>query len=748
MKSNRLYTWTDVQNEIYMELSMGTWPDGLTEARVFWDGLNILAKSGHEEDVVKWLDKIFGSRFKKYQDNILIILEQHKEKSRHLEVIIETEDEEDMEDDSDEPYFRPLIARPIVIRPQYFRNEPPNIPDDHPPIFAFHSFKGGVARTVHAMAFALLAAESKKILLVDADMEAPGITWMLGQRKPKLDISFADMLALIHGEPEDEMDETLELIKDRVRNICLDNMFVMPAFRSSVRLVSLEIRPEHLIKYSDNPYIMTEMLGELGKKLEVGAVVVDLRAGLSEISAGLLLDPRVHRIFVTTLSDQSLTGTCHEIEHIGKLAGQSKDYMPEPSVILSMIPHQIRQDRDKIDVIRMQIKKAFSGFSYRQNSSGKHDDSFRYGDIPIYESPFDQELLVLPKDWDEVLSLIRQSKIMDGIRPLLKNMGSGKGIRTERTISDNADLHEKQKIAIEHINRLLSTQELSAGEFFISEAMKRLASDFSNKVPIAVIRGKKGAGKTSFFNHLVQSKSWKSFSGTDFDFDAEIKPIFIPLGEYAEKIPESEDVSFWKKIWERFEKEDFSKTEWGNSWTDYFAYACGFGYDDETIGDMGDLLESLGDDRKLVFVLDLPAEKDMSDSLRSKFKKLITSVPEWFETHHLRALGLIIFCDSDFLDDLFEKDSLTPFIEPYLPYQLKMTDKDILGYVSYILQGDDILPGYQMFAGYRKKVNKANTPFTILIFLKTLLEILSDEGNNIRTYDAVARAMEKMAREI
>ncbi|RLC09989.1 MAG: ParA family protein, partial [Deltaproteobacteria bacterium] len=354
MKSNRLYTWTDVQNEIYMELSMGTWPDGLTEVRVFWDGLNILAKSGHEEDVVKWLDKIFGSRFKKYQDNILIILEQHKEKSRHLEVIIETEDEEDMEDDSDESYFRPLIARPIVIRPQYFRNEPPDISDVHPPIFAFHSFKGGVARTVHAMAFALLAAaESEKILLVDADMEAPGITWMLGQRKPKLDISFADMLALIHGEPEDEMDETLELIQYRVRNICLDNMFVMPAFRPSARLVSLEIRPEHLIKYSDNPYIITEMLGELGKKLEVDAVIVDLRAGFSEISAGLLLDPRVHRIFVTTLSDQSLTGTCHEIEYIGKLAGSSKGYMPKPSVILSMIPHlQDRQGWKKVDNIR------------------------------------------------------------------------------------------------------------------------------------------------------------------------------------------------------------------------------------------------------------------------------------------------------------------------------------------------------------------------------------------------------------
>ncbi len=161
------------------------------------------------------------------------------------------------------------------------------------------------------------------------------------------------------------------------------------------------------------------MLGELGKKLEVDAVIVDLRAGFSEISAGLLLDPRVHRIFVSTLSDQSLTGTCHEIEYIGKLAGSSKGYMPKPSVILSMIPHlQDRQGWKKVDNIRMQTEKAFSDFSCRQNSSGKHDDGFRHGGISIYESPFDQELLVLPKDWDGVVSLIRQSKITDEIGDL------------------------------------------------------------------------------------------------------------------------------------------------------------------------------------------------------------------------------------------------------------------------------------------------------------------------------------------
>ena len=207
------------------------------------------------------MEKLFLTcRYLKTYGQILNIWKSIRKKSRHLEVFIEAED--DMEDDSDESYFRPLIARPTVIRPQYFRNEPPDISDVHPPIFAFHSFKGGVA-------------------------------------------------------------------------------------------------------------------------------------------------------------------------------GSSKGYMPKPSVILSMIPHlQDRQGWKKVDNIRMQIEKAFSDFSCRQNSSGKHDDSFRHGGISIYESPFDQELLVLPKDWDGVVSLIRQSKITDEIRPLY-----GRDLKKRISPKQNGEVH-------------------------------------------------------------------------------------------------------------------------------------------------------------------------------------------------------------------------------------------------------------------------------------------------------------------
>lgn len=53
------------------------------------------------------------------------------------------------------------------------------------PVIAFHSYKGGVGRTLSLLAFvkawsALKDLKStKKLLIVDADIEAPGITCVI-----------------------------------------------------------------------------------------------------------------------------------------------------------------------------------------------------------------------------------------------------------------------------------------------------------------------------------------------------------------------------------------------------------------------------------------------------------------------------------------------------------------------------------------------------------------------------------------
>jgi MinD-like ATPase involved in chromosome partitioning or flagellar assembly len=104
------------------------------------------------------------------------------------------------------------------------------------------------------------------------------------------------------------------LVADRLQSALVDGIYFLPSFRSNRELNSLEIRPEHIIQGAENPFLITQILAELGKVLAVDAVLVDLRAGLSEVSAGILLDPRVYRVFVTTASGQSVAGTAQLLE--------------------------------------------------------------------------------------------------------------------------------------------------------------------------------------------------------------------------------------------------------------------------------------------------------------------------------------------------------------------------------------------------------------------------------------------------
>lgn len=56
------------------------------------------------------------------------------------------------------------------------------------------------------------------------------------------------------------------------------------------------------------------------------------------ISTGLLLDPRVYRIFVTTLSGQSISGTTRLLELLGERAPSTRNTDPLPAIIISQVP--------------------------------------------------------------------------------------------------------------------------------------------------------------------------------------------------------------------------------------------------------------------------------------------------------------------------------------------------------------------------------------------------------------------------
>ncbi|MHC5731361.1 MAG: ParA family protein, partial [Nostoc sp.] len=86
---------------------------------------------------------------------------------------------------------------------------------EKPSLIAFYSFKGGVGRTLNLAAhlFALLdrAKEldlSINVLVIDADLEAPGLTYWNRSEKQQPSVSLIDFLEVYHYSPI-EREQTL-----------------------------------------------------------------------------------------------------------------------------------------------------------------------------------------------------------------------------------------------------------------------------------------------------------------------------------------------------------------------------------------------------------------------------------------------------------------------------------------------------------------------------------------------------------
>jgi len=416
-----LYNWVDVEEVFIRKQQQGEWPEWLVWVRAYWGDLRMEIRPGTQDAAVKWLAEVYDDRFQIDRElemaEGLIILEAVSGNQSTMEVIFEETDEP-----VHTPRLIPTLSRPTVLWPPRKYIEPPEVlPPDFPPVVAFHSFKGGVGRTTHALALAQAIAgdfsltEKPRVLLVDGDLEAPGISWLFEQRFPLPPVSFADPIALAHGDFSPEAESAIELVADRMANSRIDGVYVLPSFRSSGGVTSkagfslLAIKPEHLIQGFKDAFILTNILSVLGKALGVDVVLIDLRAGLSELASGLILDPRVYRIFVTTLSAQSISGTMKLLELVKerspyKVMGKEE---PLPALIFAQVPKDERQN----NLVLSQENKLLEA---AQGFLGADREILRV------TTPFAESLQVLLSSWEDVIMRLQGAGIVDAMGPVME----------------------------------------------------------------------------------------------------------------------------------------------------------------------------------------------------------------------------------------------------------------------------------------------------------------------------------------
>ncbi len=689
----RLYTWVDVEEVLLRIQEQNNWPQWLVWARAYWDGLTIGIRAETEEQAKDWLREIYEPRFrissKEEIAECLIILESLPENERILPIYFEETEEE-----SRLPRLTPSLSRPSVIwPPSQDVQSPESLPLDLPPVVAFHSFKGGVGRTTHALAFAqVLTEEKQRVLLVDADMEAPGISWVFERRLPNPPVSFADFLALAHGDPSPDAQSAIKLVADRLESALVDDIYVLPSFRSNDGFTSLQIRPEHLIQGAKNPFIMADILARLGQTLGVDVVIVDLRAGLSELATGLILDPRVYRVFVTTLSAQAISGTIALLELISKKAPSKRDTEPLPVFIISQVPED-NQHSDLVAETESNLLEAAKPFI-----SEDHEP------LSIITS-FADKLLVLPPTWEEVITRIKGSGIQDKMRRLIDWLPVQRG----ETVQEDIPSLKSQREGLRDIaQQLVFAENAEVKRFLPTVPLRNLASDHRRRLPIAVIVGAKGSGKTYTFLQIVHRETWENFAqdaeATEVNANGLIAPLLESknLKDAAKDLvrevrkktarvlgfAEPQDASTIRDYIREGCQLSLHEGQWRNRWLDAIAWGVGFRPQVEGAGKA--LTEHLlTAKQKLVIVIDgledLFQNFASDESQQTALRALLQEVPEWLSQQPGLPLGILIFVRRDILLAAIRQNA-AQMMARYEPYALKWNREEALRLVAWVTQ--------------------------------------------------------------
>lgn len=573
---------------------------------------------------------------------------------------------------------------------------------DGPKFCAFHSFKGGVGRTTSLMTYASASLENenvKKILMIDGDLEAPGLTlWLEDENRNNVSYTnFLESLQYSNGDFDKTIDYYAKELKKTSINIDGDSkeIFVLPSSLSLEGIMDMPVTPDILSKNINNPYILSDLIRSLGVKLNVDAIFVDLRAGLSELSSPILFDPRIEHFFVTTIAKQSIFGISEILSKVNKsdrfIKIGEKGYN-KPTVIFSMLTKTLRK-LDAYAIAIEEVNKAYPSL----------DD----------EDPISQSIELLEFDFDE--SLMSLSSIKDALQSLKKSTVFDNASIWVSTFCGKNNSAINSKVDDGALNRLFDVcqafqfaENTSEEDMLIIDPIRNLAKNFTDTLPNTVSIGAKGAGKTFTYLQVSKSKTWKNFirkvrGGDDSIIDAHILPwisstnlkdsVREQVSEQRDACLKSIDAKDSRTLNETVTRINTAladaSTNWDRFWIELFV--------SEIIGYKADL-KSVNDylneiDKSVIVLVDgiedvfFSPEKD--DNHNHAIRALLNLPNALAELSH-RRIGLVCFARADYVQSAI-KQNVHQYVSKYQQFRLEWTSESFLRLAYWICAKSELI---------------------------------------------------------
>lgn len=705
---SHLFTWVDVDQHFTALASHGLWPDWLLEVDGYWDDVVFTVEPAvSSEEFWSWLTERLGP-LTVDPHRELILLESTADSERSLTVR--------RREDRTEVVRQPRWNERRVVRELATSLRPPADPFPHSVrLCAFHSFKGGVGRTLHCVALAReLAARpgggapQSKVLLVDADMEAPGISWMLAADGSRLDVALDDFVALLHGSTDGGA-EAIALTRKFLVNQEREGVMVLPTTRDPTQVRPPRITPVDLLTHDRSPYLLTDKLAELARAVGADTVVMDLRAGASELNAPVLLDPRVHRVFVTTLSEQSVRGTEHLLDAVARLAPSGPDD-PACTVLVTQF-----DERDNDTELAAAAQRLTTAVARTLGVSGGADEADATTQDVLTEplhSPFLSPLLALPGSWRDVGERIERTGLRSVVADLAESIRPVAEEPVPLVLDREDDLATRRRALVTSAQRLVfADSSTQVDDFLPTDALVNLVSAHRTEAPIEVVVGAKGSGKTFTYLRMCDSRNWEDFGAAVGVPGVELAAPLVPVlasrnltGEPAERVAEVSQRSAFRlsgsapassftirDLVDDALGRDLNDTSWRRTWLSCLAQAAGL---DATAETAEHQLTNLARDRQSVFVIDgledLFQDFSNASSQQRALRVLLTDCPEWLRSLRGRPLGLVVFVRRDLVLNAIRQNA-PQFLDRYAPSALHWNSTEALRLAAWVCERAGVL---------------------------------------------------------
>ncbi len=627
--------------------------------------------------VVAWLVDAFGPRFDA-AGRYLSLEAARGAEGRKLPVDL-------VRADVGDPAYVEVRLRPTLMKPRYValarQYEPTKAADltACPPVMTFHSFKGGMGRTTLALAFAdALVARNQKVLFIDGDFEAPGVSTMLSHIMPSPRVAFADLLSLAHADPDASASGAVALVAERLEDQYVDGIYVLPCTRN---LDLPNVAPEALtLSESRSAFFVGELIAKVGKAMGVDLVIVDLRAGFSELSASLFLDPRLEHILVTTLNGQAIDGSVKLLNKMHDVAGEWKAATGQPlmgslTVVVNQAPpgslgtgQSDSIASQAMAVLDEELRRISEGRLQAQEQVADENPFLDRALVPVVIESV-PNVVVLPRDIIAARKLLAESPLH---RQMLEKFADIVPAPPAPPVVDASTGVQQQRKKLEaYAKDAVFAESGAKEEIFPTRSLLNLVERHQRSLPTAVVLGDKGAGKTYTFMSLALSRTWANFAkrvspSSAIATEDLILPVTPPqdLGEtgrdrerditrsVANALSRSDPLND-QLIADEIERQKASPgkesiSSWRDFWLDLIAWRCGI-----MVSQTGAFTKLIADMRnqRIVAIFDgietLFSNLKTSAAERTAVEALLRAVPDWLAQIPNRPLGAVIFMRED-----------------------------------------------------------------------------------------------------